>query len=169
LHDENGKGKYLFNQFFSSLLVKDRTEEYPYRTPPSPELPFLLKIHGDIIKHASSIVITEEDYIQFLLRMSDKDPYNPFPRTPLYFLSMWPTLFLGYSLHDYNLRLLFKSLRWQLDPGVFPEMYSVDRSPDPLLVEVLQDKRGEIRYVVEDVWHFVPELVKRVTGTDLTL
>jgi hypothetical protein len=48
-------------------------------------------------------------------------------------------------------------------------MYSVDRSPDPLLVEVLQDKRGEIRYVVEDVWHFVPELVKRVTGTDLTL
>ena len=31
------------------------------------------------------------------------------------YLTDWTTLFVGYSLLDYNLRLLFKTLRWKID------------------------------------------------------
>jgi hypothetical protein len=55
--------------------------------------------------------VTDEDYIQFVLRMTDKDPYDPVPMSLKHFLKRWTTLFIGYSLLDYNLRLLFKTLR----------------------------------------------------------
>jgi hypothetical protein len=58
-----------------------------------------------------------EDYIDFILRMSDKDPLNPVPKEIKPWFYYWPTLFLGYSLMDYNLRLLFRTLRWKMDPA----------------------------------------------------
>ena len=73
--------------------------------------------------------ITDEDYIQFVLRMSNKDPYDPVPLTLKYYLTGWTTLFVGYSLLDYNLRLLFKTLRWKIDSASVPDMYSVDYRP----------------------------------------
>ena len=51
-----------------------------------------------------TIVVTDEDYIQFVLRMSNKDPYDPVPLTLKFYLTSWTTLFVGYSLLDYNLR-----------------------------------------------------------------
>src|SRR5437588_5043393 len=42
---------------------------------PDPKLPYVLKIHGDIDR-PESIVLTDEDYIQFVLRMSDKQPFH---------------------------------------------------------------------------------------------
>ena len=47
--------------------------------------PAILKIHGSVEK-PESIVVTDEVYIQFLLRMSDKDPYHPIPETFRYHL-----------------------------------------------------------------------------------
>ena len=73
--------------------------------------PVIFKLHGDIAQR-ESLVITDEDYIQFVLRMSDKEPYDPVPLSLKHFLKRWTTLFIGYSLLDYNLRLLFKTLRW---------------------------------------------------------
>ena len=45
---------------------------------PSVEDPVVYKIHGDI-QEPESIVITDENYIDFLMRMNDKDPYAPVP------------------------------------------------------------------------------------------
>ena len=101
------------------------------RRPPRtrrPQSPVVFKIHGDIDR-PESIVVTDEDYIQFLLRMSDKEPYDPVPLKLKSDLTEWTTLFVGYSLLDYNLRLLFKSLRWGIDPANMPDMYSVDSRP----------------------------------------
>ena len=53
-------------------------------TKPDPRRPFISKIHGDI-RQPESIVITDEDYIQFVLRMSQKEPYDPVPMTFKYF------------------------------------------------------------------------------------
>ncbi len=164
---ECGK-KPIVSFYRNNVRTAERTDDYPFRHDPSPDMPFVLKIHGDIVKNAPSIVITEEDYIQFVLRMGEKFPYHPVPKTALYFMSKWPTLFIGYSLRDYNLRLLFKTFRWQLDPGSAPEMYSVDFRPDPLILEILQNQRREVKYIVQDVWGFVPKLVKEVTGKDMT-
>lgn len=130
---------------------------------PTAESPVVFKIHGDILQ-PETIVITDEDYIQFVLRMSNKEPYDPVPMTLKYHLTGWPTLFVGYSLLDYNLRVLFKTLRWKIDSANAPEMYSVDFRPDPLIVDVWHNQRRYVNFIAEDVWTFVPRLFERVTG-----
>jgi hypothetical protein len=128
--------------------------------------PVIYKLHGDISERAS-LVVTDEDYIQFVLRMSDKDPYDPIPLTLKYFLAGWTTLFVGYSLMDYNLRLLFKTLRWKIDAANVPAMYSVDVRPDALILDVWQSQRRYVKFIAEDVWSFVPRLYEAVLGAKL--
>ena len=124
--------------------------------------PLLFKFHGDLSKR-KSIVITDEDYIQFIQRMSDHPDYHPVPETVRFQMRRWPTLFVGYSLLDYNLRLLFRTLRWTIDKANFPASYSVDLKPDPLIMKVWQDERSIITFVSQNLWRFVPELFQLVT------
>ncbi len=134
---------------------------------PTPENPLLFKMHGDLQKR-ESIVITDEDYITFVQRMSDKDAVHPVPQTVRYRMQKWPTLFFGYSLRDYNLRLLFRTLRWRVDPANFPLSYSVDNHPDPLIQKVWQEKSALIAFVTENLWTFVPQLYKEIMGKTFT-
>jgi hypothetical protein len=105
-----------------------------------------------------SIVLTDEDYIQFVLRMSDKPPYHPFGNNVLAHLMKWPTLFVGYSLMDYNLRLLFKTLRWKLDAARIPPNYSVDKKPDLLIRDVWENQRRYVSFIVLNLWDCIPKL-----------
>jgi hypothetical protein len=133
---------------------------------PSAQSPVVFKIHGDI-ERPETIVITDEDYIQFVLRMSNKEPFDPVPLTLKYYLTGWTTLFVGYSLLDYNLRLLFKTLRWKLDSASVPDMYSVDYLPDPLIFDVWYNQRRYVKFIAQDVWAFVPRLYERVLGKEM--
>jgi hypothetical protein len=128
--------------------------------------PFVFKLHGDIQK-PDSIVITDEDYIQFVLRMTDKDTFHPVPMTFRYNFTRWPTIFVGYSLLDYNLRLLFKTLRWKMDKAQFPQTYSVDPFPDPLIFDIWYNQNKYVTFIAQDVWTFVPELYRMVTGQEM--
>jgi len=128
--------------------------------------PVIYKLHGDIAQR-DSLVVTDEDYIQFVLRMSDKEPYDPIPLSLKFFLTESTTLFLGYSLLDYNLRLLFKTLRWKIDAANVPDMYSVDVRPDPLILDVWQSQRRYVKFIAQDVWSFVPQLYERVRGEEM--
>jgi hypothetical protein len=130
------------------------------------QAPVIYKLHGDI-DHRESLVVTDEDYIQFVLRMSDKEPYDPIPLSLKFFLTGAPTLFVGYSLLDYNLRLLFKALRWKIDAANVPQMYSVDFQPDALIMDVWQSQRRYVKFIAEDVWSFVPRLYELVLGEEL--
>lgn len=132
------------------------------------DAPFVFKLHGDI-QQPDSIVITDEDYIQFILRMTDKDNFHPVPETFRYYFKKWATLFVGYSLLDYNLRLLFKTLRWRMDRASFPTTYSVDPYPDPLIFDIWQNKDKYVTFIARDVWTFVPELYRDVTGKEMPL
>ncbi|HUR85201.1 MAG TPA: SIR2 family protein [Solirubrobacteraceae bacterium] len=134
---------------------------------PTAQSPIVFKIHGDISR-PETLVVTDEDYIQFVLRMSNKDPYDPVPLTLKFYLTGWTTLFVGYSLLDYNLRLLFKTLRWKIDSANVPDMYSVDHRPDPLILDVWQSQRRYVKFIAQDVWSFVPELYELVQGEELT-
>lgn len=133
---------------------------------PTPQSPVIFKIHGDIAR-PETLVITDEDYIQFVLRMSNKDPYDPVPLTLKFYLTGWSTLFVGYSLLDYNLRLLFKTLRWKIDSANMPDMYSVDYRPDPLIFDVWHNQRRYVKFIAQDVWSFVPALYALVRGEEL--
>jgi hypothetical protein len=82
-------------------------------------------------------------------------------------MNSWPILFIGYSLRDYNLRLLFRTLRWHLDVAHIPLSFSVDPTPDDLIVSVWQ--RGEkpmVSFVRQDLWAFVPALFRECTGRE---
>ena len=136
-----------------------------YRDPTS-QSPIVFKIHGDISR-PETIVVTDEDYIQFVLRMSNKDPYDPVPLTLKFYLTGSTTLFVGYSLLDYNLRLLFKTLRWKIDSANVPDMYSVDYHPDPLIFDVWDNQRRYVKFIAQDVWAFVPRLYELVLGKEL--
>jgi hypothetical protein len=81
-------------------------------------------------------------------------------------MTKWPILFVGYSLRDYNLRLLFRTLRCQIDPVNMKPTYSVDRSPDPLILKVWQDNKQWVTFLVEDLWTFLPWLFKAVHGRE---
>lgn len=154
-----------------SIYSKDETvetTEYEDEGAPSAQRPFIVKIHGDV-ERPQSIVITDEDYIQFVLRMGHKEPYHPIPITFRRYFVKWPTLFIGYSLMDYNLRLLFITLRWRIDRALFPLTYSVDRYPDPLILDVWQYQRRYVKFIAQDVWTFVPELYEQVTGRSMPL
>ena len=165
-----------YDQLFESALIEagkqPRVAVYTpnlevtadYRDPTA-ESPVVFKIHGDILR-PETIVITDEDYIQFVLRMSNKDPYDPVPLTLKYYLTGWTTLFVGYSLLDYNLRLLFKTLRWKIDSASVPDMYSVDYHPDPLIFDVWHNQRRYVKFIAQDVWAFVPRLYQRVLGKE---
>ena len=130
---------------------------------PSDKEPLLFKMHGDL-SDLPSIVITDEDYITFVQRMSDQEKLHPVPETVRYRMKQWPTLFIGYSLKDYNLRLLFRTLRWHVDQADIPRAFSVDRHPDPLILQVYQDTRQFITFISQDLWAFVPELYETVAG-----
>jgi len=123
--------------------------------------PVVFKLHGDIA-HRESIVITEDDYIDFVRQMTAKREEHPIPLALMSLLKQWTTLFLGYSMADYNLRVLFRLLHWKTDEAWYPLMYSVDLSPDVLTKEVWESRRRYLRFVVEDVWKFVPDLYHEV-------
>jgi hypothetical protein len=135
------------------------------RADPTSERPLVFKMHGDLDK-SNSIVITDEDYINFVQRMSDKEALHPVPQTVRYRMKQWPTLFVGYRLRDYNLHLLFRTLRWRVDRADMPPAFSVDQYPDPLVVRVLQDNLKFVTFVAQDLWTFVPWLYREVLGRD---
>jgi hypothetical protein len=133
--------------------------------------PFVLKIHGDFTREGAgpddqSVVITEEDYITFVLRMRDADELNPVPLAIRAQLARNPTLFVGYSLNDYNLRILFRALRYSADWGGLPSSFSVDPRPNPIIRKLLTTEY-QIIFLAEDLWAFVPTLYQAVLGTAL--
>lgn len=139
------------------------TTDYPK---PTPESPVVFKIHGDI-DQPQTLVITDEDYITFVLRMTMKEPYDPIPLRLKLCLTDMTTLFVGYSLIDYNLRLLFKTLRWRMDPANTPMTYSVDYHPDPLIVDVWDNQRRYVKFIAQNAWALVPKLYQLVLGKEL--
>ena len=131
----------------------------------SVERPWILKLHGDFTDPAS-IVLTDEDYIQFILRMRDPDLFDPVPQTFKLYLTMGMTLFLGYSLRDYNLRLLFRTVRVGLDDSQVPTSYSIDVRPDRLIRDIWENRRRHITFLVQNHWDFIPRLNEQVTSAE---
>ena len=69
----------------------------------------IYKMHGSISARAAwnSFVITEEDYVRFLARMTEKLAIPP--RFMMHFRQS-AFLFLGYGLRDWNLRVMLENL-----------------------------------------------------------
>lgn len=132
----------------------------------NPERPYILKIHGDTDDPAS-IVVTDEDYIHFIMRMSDTQPHHPIGPNVATHLSQNNILFIGYRLTDYNLRLLFKTLRWKKDVSEKPLSVAIDRDPDEVIKQVWESDKYAFRFVVDDLWNSVPALYRAVKNEEM--
>lgn len=75
---------------------------------PSPERPVVYHLHG-YIEIPESMVMTENDYLDFMIRLHEKDsPILP-PQITIA-LATNALLFVGYSLADWDFRVLFRSI-----------------------------------------------------------
>ena len=80
---------------------------------PSIANPLVYHLHGNLAV-PQSMVLTEGDYLDFLIRLtSDQALLPPAVRTALAGTSL---LFVGYSLTDWNFRVLFRGLIGSLAP-----------------------------------------------------
>jgi hypothetical protein len=128
------------------------------------ERPVILKIHGAVDRaqpDRDSYVITEDDYISYLVR----DEMRSFSalKAPMQQRSF---LFLGYSLQDWNLRVILNRL-WD-ESGAPMRSWAIQK-PDPershrsLEVErKLWDDRGDVDLLFADLAEYVLELDRRI-------
>lgn len=74
---------------------------------PTPANPVVYHLHGHY-ELPQSLVLTEDDYLDFLVRLSSDQHLPP----PVIFRALASTslLFVGYSLADWNFRVLFRGL-----------------------------------------------------------
>jgi hypothetical protein len=128
---------------------------------PTPESPVVIKPHGDI-EHPETIVVTDEDYIHFTLRLHALSQYGSRPR---YEMDHWTALIVGYSMLDYDFRLVYTAYVPDDSYGVGPR-YAVDVAPDALLATVWKHRR-RMHFIRQNIWDFVPELYRAVLGKEM--
>lgn len=78
---------------------------------PKPETPLVYHLHGNLTD-PSSLVLTEDDYVEFLsnLALNAAGQGRMLPPSILAALTRRPILFIGYSLQDWTFRVLFHAL-----------------------------------------------------------
>jgi SIR2-like domain len=94
-HDQNEPQEILTDEL---LLDLDKT-------------PVVYKMHGAIDRRLDQVgqyVITEDDYIEFLTRMTRRSVIPPIFADPF---QSRPFLFLGYGLYDWNLRVILNRIQ----------------------------------------------------------
>lgn len=113
------KGKMPVSEFcrWSSFLkkqtnIKSVFEKIDYK--PSKEKPLVFHLHGHI-NHPRSMVLTETDYLDFLINLSKEEIL---PHQISLALNSTSLLFVGYSLRDINFRFIFRSLMQLLGEGI---------------------------------------------------
>jgi hypothetical protein len=143
---------------------------------PTPRRPLVYHLHGHF-GVPESMVLTEDDYIEFLTNVS-KDKLEVIPS---YIQSAFATttfLFVGYSLEDINFRFLFRALAEQprirssfrhisvqLQPRQFEEPDKLRQRAQRQLTYLQQDFRArEVKVFWGTADEFARELRRRLEG-----
>jgi hypothetical protein len=87
--------------------VFDRPEGFD----PTPERPLVYHLHG-LIDLPESLVLTEDDYVDFLVNIASADVVPPRIREALADSML---VFLGYRIADWNFRVLYRGLVERID------------------------------------------------------
>jgi hypothetical protein len=110
------------SQLYKAPSVLDRLD---YR--PSEKTPLVFHLHG----HAGipeSLVLTEDDYLDFLIAISKKEN-NILPPRVQEAMANASLLFIGYRIADWNFRVLFRSVVSSLETGQKRKHVSVQILP----------------------------------------
>lgn len=94
--------------------------------PPTPANPLVFHLHGHI-EIKESLVLTEDDYLDFLRNISEDPKLLPARIEEAF--SGTSLLFLGYSIADWDLRVIFRSLVSYLERSIGRAHISVQLMP----------------------------------------
>lgn len=93
---------------------------------PTPDEPLVFHLHGTL-ENVESMVLTEDDYLDFLMYVSEDQGLIP-PRIEEAFASS-SLLFMGYSLEDMNFKVLFRKLASYMQRNEGARHVSVQLAP----------------------------------------
>lgn len=90
-----------------AIYQRDGDQEQ-IQTPPRVEKPLVYKLHGSL-EDIDSMVITEDNYIDFLISLIEGNPKLPDAISAIFRSDS--ILFIGYGLKDWNIRVLLRYFR----------------------------------------------------------
>lgn len=124
----------------------------------------IYKMHGSFLddgpqgqKRAQDVIITEEQYIEFLTVVGH--PEKGVPPLIAEKIKNSTLLFLGYGLADWDFRALFKGLVESLGESDRRKSFAIQKDPSPFWAE-FWEKKDVIIYNV-DLYEFADELDQR--------
>lgn len=151
--------------------------ESPYRWKrnyaPTASNPLVFHLHGHL-EEPHSMVLTEDDYIDYLLNMSNDVRHvqskqtGVFPSFVRSSIKNDTLLFLGYSLRDINFRVILRGLLSKLSQSEKKLSIAVQLEPDGAHALKTPDYLAryyewmEVSVIFEDVGQFMTELVECV-------
>ncbi|TMJ92615.1 MAG: SIR2 family protein, partial [Alphaproteobacteria bacterium] len=138
--------------------IKHLPSEFEKGYVPSAQQPVVFHLHG-YLDETKSMVLTEDDYLDFLMRISTDQHILP-PRVQEAFTDS-TLLFLGYGLADWNFRVLFRALVEYLDKSSTRSHVSVQLS------QVREDMTDEQKESVQNYFdkHFSSLRIRVFWGT----
>lgn len=128
----------------------------------NPKETTIIKFHGDL-NYPEELVITESQYVQ---RMDLESPLDLRLRSDLLQNTF---IFMGYSFHDFNVRVIWHKLRHLLDPyrttyAIAYESYFLSSRSNPIFDEVMKPKGLEVLQVdVSELKDLIPTCIKEIT------
>jgi hypothetical protein len=97
---------------------------------PDSDHPLVYHLHGHY-ERPQSLVLTEEDYLEFLVRLNRDGSEPLLPSVIRMALKANSLLFVGYSLSDWNFRVLFRGLIGSLPANLHTLSIAVQLDPLP--------------------------------------
>lgn len=123
-----GKDRGLFRHITTEgqVTVIRKPNEYHL---PLDQRTVIVKVHGSVDRiHGDSFVITEDHYIEYIAR---SDIAHLFPVTLAAKLMTSHFLFMGYSLRDWNFRVMLHRLREEQEGKEF-DSWAIQKDPDSI-------------------------------------
>jgi SIR2-like domain len=150
-----------WNKFADEAGIESKLKDPKYK--PTTAMPVVYHLHGDT-KNPSSMVLTENDYIDFIVSLSNRD-HEVLPAVIRHTLASNVLLFIGYSLEDITFRIILKSINFPGKRGIAilrtPERYKLDLDKFQAYLEQYTNELFKIRVYWGDAYKFSEELRKR--------
>lgn len=145
-------------QTLHSIENGEAVEEWA-NSDPETRRPLVYKIHGTFKDYEgldkSPLIITEDDYIDFLTQLGTTDEHAV-PRKITARLATNTLLFLGYSLDDWDFRVLYKTMLNPDDEPFRPGSYSVQKEVADYWIDFWKEKK--VRILDADIYEFTDAL-----------
>jgi hypothetical protein len=172
-----GKQPYeVICPWFRGAPRQDPMYRLPPEVKPGVDRPLVYHLHGNIAG-PQSLVLTEDDYVEFLINLTvgRTNGYRGILPEPVVAALARPLLFIGYSLEDWNFRVIFRGMLRETAEVQRRSHISVQIKPLPAEANADVRRRAE-RYLLESLaaWRvsvfwgsaseFCAELAQRLKG-----